>query len=364
MSFLKKLSQNLFLLVNFSLVIVSFICLQVIYNSDIRHWISGFLGLAFPLLLILNIIFLVVYLYHKSWYFLLSFSFLMFSTPLLPRTFKFNLQKVYTKASRDFSILNYNVFYFDILNKNKPEKFNGPGIGKVLLSNETDILCLQEFYNSKSTSTIPNIEKMKKYFKYYTYMHSSSANKNASGSIGLITFSNYPIIKKKEIYWGVNENGILITDIKIGFDTLRLMNVQLRSMGIRVNRLIVNDKTKLKRETKTVLSKLKTGFEDRFFQVNQLKIEIEESPYPVIVVGDFNEVPYGYAYGNTRKLLNNAFEENGSGFGFTYRKNPNFIRIDNQFYDDKYISNKYFKTLNQYKSSDHYPLKGIYSFRY
>ena len=65
---------------------------------------------------------------------------------------------------------------------------------------------------------------------------------------------------------------------------------------------------------------------------------IERSPYPVILCGDFNEVPYGYAYGRVRKQLRNAFENSGTGFGFTYNKAPRYIRIDNQFYSNKKVS--------------------------
>jgi endonuclease/exonuclease/phosphatase (EEP) superfamily protein YafD len=78
------------------------------------------------------------------------------------------------------------------------------------------------------------------------------------------------------------------------------------------------------------------------------------------VCGDFNETPYGYAYGQVRHRLSNAFEEAGSGFGFSYRNAPRYIRIDNQFYDKKKLKVLDFQTRRDVSYSDHYPIVGRY----
>ena len=100
-----------------------------------------------------------------------------------------------------------------------------------------------------------------------------------------------------------------------------------------------------------------------FIQVlNKNKVEnwIDESPYPVILAGDLNELPYGYAYGRLRAKLKNSFEEKGFGFGFTYHKILSFLRIDNQFFDDRKIEILNFRTLSNVPFSDHYPVKAWY----
>jgi len=66
--------------------------------------------------------------------------------------------------------------------------------------------------------------------------------------------------------------------------------------------------------------------QDRRVQIEKLKAFIQRSPHPVICVGDFNDLPYSYAYQALKKDLHNTFEEAGSGFGFTrhgrhYRQN-------------------------------------------
>ena len=79
-------------------------------------------------------------------------------------------------------------------------------------------------------------------------------------------------------------------------------------------------------------------------------------------MGDLNETPYGWAYGTIRERLQNAFEEAGSGFGFTLNRSPYFVRIDNQFFSNDWQILQ-FKTLRTIRYSDHFPLMGEYKLK-
>ncbi len=154
-------------------------------------------------------------------------------------------------------------------------------------------------------------------------------------------------------------NGILVADMIYKKDTFRIINTQLQSTGVRVNKILKKDYDLVKKEGRNLFSNLKLGFKERFSQVNLLVDWIKESPYPVILAGDFNEVPYGYAYGKVAKYLQNSFEVKGYGFGFTLNRSPRFVRIDNQFYGKGLTINS-FETLFEVENSDHYPLYGEY----
>jgi exonuclease III len=52
----------------------------------------------------------------------------------------------------------------------------------------------------------------------------------------------------------------------------------------------------------------------------------------------------------------------GIGFGFSYRNDPKFIRIDNQFFDQKTFQVIDFQTHKDIRYSDHFPVFGIYRF--
>jgi endonuclease/exonuclease/phosphatase (EEP) superfamily protein YafD len=84
--------------------------------------------------------------------------------------------------------------------------------------------------------------------------------------------------------------------------------------------------------------------------------------YPVILVGDLNETPYGWAYGTLRERLKNSFEEAGRGFGFTLNRSPYLVRIDNQFCSAEWQVTQ-FRTLRNIPYSDHFPVIADYTLK-
>ena len=90
------------------------------------------------------------------------------------------------------------------------------------------------------------------------------------------------------------------------------------------------------RESRKIIGKFKRGFLKRQEQADRIRAEIKKSPYPVIVTGDFNDVPNSYAYHTIGKGMNNAFVEKGGGLGRTFSGISPVLRIDNIFVDEKY----------------------------
>lgn len=244
----------------------------------------------------------------------------------------------------------------------KQDSTNAQLITQTITESNADIKCFQEMYNYDKLWALRLIRKLKEKNPYYTYVHARPGNDQGQGEIGLAIFSRYPIVNKREIYWRPNHNGLLSVDILVGKDTIKVINVQLKSMGIRVEKVIDNrdNKTVAEREAKNIFYQLKAGFQKRAEQVKTLEGWIKDSRFPTLVCGDFNELPYGYAYGRIRNKMKNAFEEAGMGFGFTYNHLPKFLRIDNQFFGKGFTINK-FRTMSDINYSDHYPIYGEYS---
>ncbi len=356
-----KFIRKFFFLLNFIVALYSLFVYQLSYSADIKHWLSGFLMLTVPFTFVVNAFFLIAYLSLKSAKFLVSLIVLIIAYPLMERTFKFASPGKVEISANTLIISSYNVMYCDYFKYlDGKDPGNALGIVQVLDTLSADIKCFQEMYNIKEKGPFSTILKLKKNNPYYTYVHGEGKNPNVSGSIGLATFSKYPIIDKEEFYWKPNNNGILRTDIVKGKDTIRVFNVQLKSMGIRVKKVLTASEDKRAEETKNILGLLKAGFESRGLQVEKLEELIKASPFPVIVCGDLNELPYGYAYGRLIKNLRNAFQEKGRGFGFTYHKVLGFLRIDNIFFNEKKFDIKQFDTYSKYSFSDHYPIKATF----
>ncbi|MCF2447135.1 endonuclease/exonuclease/phosphatase family protein [Dyadobacter sp. CY345] len=329
------------------------------------HWAAGFLMMSLPVTIIINIIFVFIFLLVDSKKCLAPIFLIVLGSVFLPRTYQFgndSIKPIAKKsAEKTFTVMNYNVYGFWVTQRHvRADDIKTERMKEWIIKQDADILCMPEFNNEKQLPTYRTV----KYFResgypYYNLLGEDMNEKSTFKSLAI--FSKFPIIKHKEESFE-QQNGLMYVDVVIQKDTVRVIGVHLYSMSLQLKTLVSQKEFDgVKRETRSTLSSMKRGFSARTNEVRILEKWIRESPYPIIVCGDFNETPYSYFYGRTRALLKNAFEENGEGFGFTYNRIPWFIRIDNQFYDDKALDLLDFKTLKDIKYSDHNPSFGTYS---
>ncbi len=276
------------------------------------------------------------------------------------RTFVWHTAPEPSDTAKSIKVFSYNVQAFGLEDRWALYR-SSPRVRRIenyVLRYDAPIKCFQEFYN---TPTIPDYDIISRFRQagYASVLLRPEMERADDGDIGVAIFSRYPILQSGREIFGI-QNGIVWADLKIGNDTIRLINVHLHSMGIRVGRVLRQKKMQgVRHETRGVLSALRTGFIERNEQVRKVEQVVRESPYPVIVTGDHNDTPYSVVYERMRRLLPNSFEEAGRGFGFSYNRLPGFIRIDHQFHDPR-LSAINFETINYVKYSDHYPIVGTY----
>ncbi|MDP4278508.1 MAG: endonuclease/exonuclease/phosphatase family protein, partial [Bacteroidota bacterium] len=82
--------------------------------------------------------------------------------------------------------------------------------------------------------------------------------------------------------------------------------------------------------------------------------EIRNSPYQVVVCGDFNDVPGSYVYRTISKGMTDCWIDKGSGWGNTFHENLFLFRID-YILHSKNIETVTIKR-DKVRISDHYPL--------
>jgi endonuclease/exonuclease/phosphatase family metal-dependent hydrolase len=341
------------------------------YFLPTAHWLAGFLMLSLPVVMLFSLVaFLISFVISrkKSWFWGLMF---LCSFPFWQRTFGFHFSDI-KPADNSFKVMSYNVMSFDVLNYlDRKDTENAPKMIDYAFTADADIKCFQEFYNYEPRPNHPllgfnTLSQLKKAgYNYKTVLHPFTAQ-NEENFFGLAIVSKFPIISRGEKEFS-NQNGALYADIVIKSDTIRVINVHLRSLIVRFNnfkKAVKNeDLADGKKESKQIFTKLKQGFIHHAEEIRFVERWILDSPYPVMVCGDFNETPYSFAYGTIRKHLANAFEEAGRGFGFSFRNDPKFIRIDNQFFDKKAFQVIDFQTRKNIPYSDHYPVFGVYSLR-
>ncbi|MBH8560064.1 endonuclease/exonuclease/phosphatase family protein, partial [Hymenobacter negativus] len=93
-----------------------------------------------------------------------------------------------------------------------------------------------------------------------------------------------------------------------------------------------------------------------------LLARVARSPYPVLLAGDTNDLPYSYVYDQLADHLQNAWATVGLGIGATYNGKLPGLRIDQQF-ASKQWQVLACKVHREIKWSDHFPVEALYRLR-
>lgn len=340
--------------INKIIFFISVACYLSIFVPPNVIWLAGFFALLIPVFLATHFVFLVYWLlFQKYNYSLYSFLGLLIALPFILRTFNWNVDDT---ATSNFSVLSYNTKIFNAYQSDAEGKAT-QDVVKWLCNDDSDIKCFQEFYHWQDSKILNTIDQLGKKEKYNAHFQRAYTN-DVGGLVGMAIFSKYPIIKKGNIK--VREKysyGAIFTDILFKKDTIRIYNVHLKSMSIDTEAL--KDTDNLKKNYFDLFRRLKNGFVERARQVKLIRQDIEKCPHKVILCGDLNDLPYSYTYHQLSQVLDNAFEQGGKGFGFTFNSWLFFLRIDNQFFSNQ-IQIKDCQTIRSIQYSDHFPIKANY----
>lgn len=332
------------------------------YLLIFSHWIAGFLMMSLPIAQFLTFLVFIYWLIQRPKRALVPFLVLAIGYGFYGRTYVNNSLPL--SDEKGFSVLTYNTFgMFSGYSDPKSKGLNS--LKNFLESNTAEIKCFQEFYYNSKRQDYKSLDYLTKNTPHFVNISFDKDFYDKEEEMGLAIFSKYPILEHGGEEFENSTNGYIWANIKIGDQIIKVINVQLFSMSIRIGKVASQLKTQnyevAGNESRGILSSLKKGFIFHKKEIDIINELIRESEYPVIVTGDINETPYGYVYGTLRERLNNAFEVSGRGYGFTLARAPYFVRIDNQFYSDELNSTR-FETLSDIKYSDHYPIIGDYQF--
>lgn len=365
-NFFRRFTKRFFIVVNVIAAILFLLgCYGYLFNPK-YFWPLGFLTLtAFYFLLIL-VAFIFFWLFVKPRRALISVIAILLAFKPVCNIIPFRFSGSFTKQKQAnaLRIMTWNVAQFNVMeDKNHPEIKSR--MIDVINQNEPDIACFQEMV--AEDSTVKDHGHMDGFlqqlnFKNYFYSYNSKEDFWGYAHFGIIIFSKYPIINKQTISFYPNDYNSIFqyVDVVKGADTIRVFNVHLQSLRFSKNNLKYIDKPSVEnenaaiKESKSIISKFKKGFLKRQVQADRIRDEIDKSPYPVIVTGDFNDVPNSYAYHTIGGNMNNAFVEKGSGLGRTFSGISPVLRIDNIFVDKK-MDVLQFNLLKK-KLSDHFPI--------
>lgn len=364
-SLFRRLTKKFFIISNIVLAVLFLLGCYGGWADPKTWWPLGFLTLAAFYLLFLLIGFILFWLFVKPWWSLISIITILLAykpvTNIVPLRFSSSFDK--QKQPAALRVMSWNVEHFDILeHKKHPEKKQQ--MLQLISEYQPDIACYQEMVGSdkieKAINYIPDIIQADGFTDYH-YSFNPKLDFDANHHFGIIIFSKYPIINKQTISFYPNDYNSIFqyADIVKGEDTVRVFNIHLQSLKFSATNLEYIEKPDITddgdlKKSKSLISKLKTGFLKRKKQAERIKEEMDKSPYPVIVCGDFNDVPNSYSYNTIGKGLKNTFTEKGSGIGRTFSGISPTLRIDNIFVADNFAVLQFLRIPK--KLSDHFPL--------
>jgi endonuclease/exonuclease/phosphatase family metal-dependent hydrolase len=354
--------DKLFLLIGLVLA-VSLILGIMAGNSDPRkHILIAFFGLAYPFILLLNMLMVAFWLLRNRIIFgLLTLAVILCGWHALNATVGF-IGEGGAGPKTDPGItrmMTYNVHSFKPYGEDNNESVKHQML-EVVAKEDPDIICFQEYYSRRKGSF--NItDSLKRILKTANNYFVPTAENNYE-AMGQAIFTRYPIVGKGTIPFGDEHlgNAAIYVDVMIGQKKVRIYNVHLQSISFDKQDYNYLDKVTKKMDAeltpaKRILRMLKVAFLKRSAQVDIMKTHMKTCPTPFLIAGDFNDTPASYAVTQLTKELNNSFVAEGTGLGRTYNgKFPNF-QID-------YISaTQTIKVINhriiEAKLSDHFPVR-------
>jgi endonuclease/exonuclease/phosphatase family metal-dependent hydrolase len=259
-------------------------------------------------------------------------------------------------VEKTINLLDFNMKYFGAFEGKKiqdPDKFFD-----ILDKINPSLLCFQEFRALGTPADKPMYKKLFKQLKnYYTCRITYDEQGKANDGHHQVFFSKFPIIDSGVVEHNEkSDNFTVFIDIVAFDDTIRIVNTHLQSIKFDDKDYTAVKNIKLDNDSSVnavtnISHKLKIAFVIRAKQAETVRDFIDQSPYKIIVVGDFNDSPSSYAYRTVKGNLNDAFVESGSGLGRTYVGAMPSLRIDYMLHDPSFTSYNYY--AKAFEFSDH-----------
>lgn len=341
----KRVLVNLFLGGNIFTLLLLWACCASTYIDPTQHPHLAVIGLAFPFIVLFNLLFIPFWLIYKPRLMLVPIVGIALCSTFLLDYCPIGLNRHPEKAV--FRVTTWNCHDLSYYKGDSLELAH-----KYIRNIGSDIICLQEF-NYGRTAFKPLIDSLASLG--YTDFHSGSR----------VIFTRYPIVSNQVINSQDSEKKAIIrADVQIDDEILSVYCVHLESNKIspddkEVYADVIQDpgRQKVENEVRHLTGKLSTAASSRANQVRAILANMDSLPEgrSVLLCGDFNDTPISYTYQTISRRLSNAFRQGGRGIGLSFSERYFPVRIDNIFFtSDWHCEEAYID--RSITASDHYPI--------
>lgn len=321
------------------------------------------LGMIFPFFIIINLLFLVAWLFIKWRKALIPLAALIICYPSIHTYFPMHGSSKIPEGC--IKVVSFNVCGY-VGNHDYTACFDS--VYHYLKTQKADIVCLQE-------DMCPQKERLDSLFPYNDTVH--VCNKPSMiNAVGIHT--RFPVLKHEIIKMPSESNGAVAFYLKVGPETVIVVNCHLESFHLSpVDKKNYKDVLKgdmsgkaAEAETRSLVKKVSVAMAKRAPQAEAVHRYIEaHRSYPIIVCGDFNDTPISYCRRVIAKGLIDCYVSTGTGSGVSYNQKGFRFRIDHIMCSDHFRPYRC-KVDDSTQSSDHYPvvcwlqLDGYFNKRY
>lgn len=363
--------KRFFIFLNILALFVLLLSCLAAYIDPHLLWHLAFIGFAFPVVLVVNVLFLLLWIFNRKKFGLVSLIAILLTWKFIHSTFALNFSSENKESG--IKLMTWNVKCFDLYNWTLNVETRTKMMALIKKENP-DVLCLQEFYNNNQI--FHNVEFMRDTlgYKYCYFPPAVELVKSPKTKLqktlwrsgvldqqwGVATFSKFPITDSGRVDFGKSlTNSCIYTNINMNGKDIRLYNVHFQSIHLGYEDYAAIDSLEERQQTnwsamKSIMRKMKLAYSRRAHQASEVAERIEEFKGAQILCGDFNDVPVSYTYNAVSRNLQDAFVETGKGFGATFANKLSIFRIDYALFDPSIKINSY-KTIRK-ELSDHYPV--------
>lgn len=354
---------GLILLVHFmALAAFVFSLLAGIIPTD-KIWIFSFFGLIYLPLYIANIGFTAFWVVLGRKFWLLSIVPLILGFMIFRGHFNIRFTESHTKTKDEIKVMSFNVHEFSPTKGSTREEFMHESFATIE-EEHPDIACFQDYaIEVKGKYGIEGLQKLLGLPYSANSNYTNYSDQRYVSGVGIL--SKYPIIASQPI---AVDSGYtcLSADIQYKNQKIRVISIHLQSYALFSEEKVILsaprsftnfDETRIKKDSRKIAWKLRWALRRRAPEARRVAEFIKNSPYPVILCGDFNDTPASYVYRTISKSLEDPFLINGSGIARTYNQSKYPFRIDYILHSEQFKSLDY--KIIPTKLSDHNPVTTV-----
>ncbi|MFO7869609.1 MAG: endonuclease/exonuclease/phosphatase family protein [Bacteroidales bacterium] len=337
------------------------------YVNPADVWYIEVWALGYPVYLFGTSVLLVYWLFSETKKYILI--------PLISLLFGFSTHSdvVSLSTSNDdedyadtLSVMSYNVQAFNWLGWRQRSDVQ-QGVCDYLYEKQADIICFQEFHHDIQEPFVV-IDSLKKYAGIINIAAHKFHSIPGRYFYGNVICSQYPIIAEGVLHFQYTGNSCLWADIALQSDTIRVCNVHLESYRFSPDDIKTIQEMSFfhiqdPQQYESIVERVSHAVYMRGQQTDELIRFISNSPYKVVLAGDFNTPPYSYTYKHLKKAgdFSDVFLSAGNGIGGTLNWNLPSVRLDYILYPSDWTCHTY--ESRKLLLSDHFPVFSGFSLK-